>query len=177
MIVEWLQWKKKKNDCSWKKKPNSSEGITVPQHTYRKVKCGFVGFGCLGFLWPATLIRELYLLPFSCTYTKEAFGIAVLRHFSPSLQRQLRAIQAKNDIRVSYLNHPVSASFAVSISVDLPSLLSWNTIFLNNKRCFPIKCFHVAFVMIPSQPLEGLWPQHCPSNLPCCWVLTYYWPF
>lgn len=39
----------KKNECSWKKWPNSSEGITVSQHTCRKVKCGFVGFGCLGF--------------------------------------------------------------------------------------------------------------------------------
>lgn len=83
-----------------------------------------LGLGVWVFLWPTALIRELYLPPFSCIYTMENFGIIVLRHFSPSLQRQLRAIQTKNDIRVSYLNHPVSASFAVSISLDLPRLLS-----------------------------------------------------
>jgi len=70
-------------------------------------------------------MRELSvsLLPFSCFYRKEALGITVLRHHSPFLQRQLREIQAKNYIRVNWLNHPVSARFRVIISSGFVSLL------------------------------------------------------
>lgn len=73
--------------------------------------------------WTAEFMRQLsaILPPFSCISIKEALVIIVQRHYSPFLQRQLRAIQAKNSIRISQLNHLVSACFAGIISSSLSS--------------------------------------------------------
>lgn len=94
VIVKWLQ----RAHCSWGK-GLTPRGVLLSH----KIPVGRSGMFIFFSRWTAKFIRELsaILPPFSCIYIKEALVITLQRHYSPFFQRQLRAVQAKNYIRIS----------------------------------------------------------------------------